>query len=253
MNIKRAFKIITALAFISCAGISVHGQYNVTRNNVTILDSLILTDTTVVPEFPKQDSTEYADTSGYSLKSDSSVYAERSDSLNDNTLYIHHAIFDTLSDGNGLQDLTSNVLKPPYTYGYFADSSVTISITEDVYSQVTNTTDSLFRIIDYYNVTRSGDSLINSLSTEAYYTLNGSIGFEGTVNNTYFVQVNTDDGVIYKMGVTGTGAGNIMSIPINTYWVASADERLWIEITNEDASNDADISEGAITLIYIHN
>lgn len=221
------------IILFACLSIASYGQRKKTFYNVTVLDSLIYTDTTTVVNAPEQDTATVARTV-----------------VPLDTLTADMVDADSVIGLAGFKDALDNLIKPPHTWARFADSSVTISVTQNVYSQVTNPEDSLFRVLENIAIDWSGDTV--TVNNKGHFIIDVILGIEGTINDEYFVQINTTNGVISKFGVTTTGTGVIVVIPIKAYWDADVGDEAWIEITNTASGDDPVITEGIFIVTYFH-
>jgi hypothetical protein len=221
------------IIFFVCLSVASYGQRKKTFYNVTVLDSLIYTDTTIVVNAPEQDTATVARTV-----------------VPLDTLTADMVDADSVIGLAGYKDALDNLIKPPHTWARFADSSVTIAVTQNVYAQVTNPEDSLFRVLEQVAIDWSGDTVI--VLNKGHFIIDVILGIEGTVNDKFFARINTTDGEISKFGISTTGNGVIIALPLKAYWDADVGDKAWIEITNTSSGDDPVITEGIFIVTYFH-
>ena len=139
--------------------------------------------------------------------------------------------------------------------GAFEDSTVTISITQNDWEQVTNATNNLLQATVANGFAASGDTLefLNAGDYEGWLNFT----FTGFTSQVYKFRVwNVTDGVVEWVGKsqTGDGAGDFVGIFITTYFNdVSAGDKFIIQVTNTDGSNDITIREASFFVNYLHD
>ena len=157
-------------------------------------------------------------------------------------------IGNTLEDEDGI-----NILKPPHMWGRFADSAVTVAITQNVWAQVTNASDSLFRILETVDMTVDADTIFATKNTTAHYIVTCDLTFDGVVGKIYSVRIMTDQGEISKMNFSFGAASTYNAISCPAYWeTTGTGDKLWIEVTNTTDGSDLTVHSGIITVKFYH-
>lgn len=161
---------------------------------------------------------------------------------------------DSVSDvNNNYETSMRNLINPPHAFMRFADSSVTITISSsDTFYQITNDTDSLYRILELSGgFTSDGDTLF--LPVDGHYEINFAIGVECGSNNNIKVRVNSTDGVLSEM-VGGTGfIGDYDAISCPAYYhEGDAGDKVWLELANTTDTDNFDIISSIVTIKWIH-
>jgi hypothetical protein len=160
-------------------------------------------------------------------------------------------LFSDFVYSGGWYDSLRWIINPPHAWMRFADSSITVNQTQDTWYQVTNTTDSLYRVLELSGgFTWSDDTLIAPI--KGHYVVTFELGLDVGSNNNAEVRVNTTDGEISKM-VGGSGVnGQYDAISCNAYWNADAGDRIWFEYRNTTDNDDFDLIASIVTVIYLH-
>ena len=141
-----------------------------------------------------------------------------------------------------------------HMFGGFQDSAVTITITEDVYSHVTNAAHNLWTGIEADGITISGDTMI--IANAGDYIGSFEVTFKTTNANSVLFRIfnvtdNTQQG--FSTGATGRGADYAtISKPLYFYGM-SAGDRLVMQCTNVDASNNITVHYATYFLTYLHD
>jgi len=153
--------------------------------------------------------------------------------------------------------LTTEIILPQELYhavGGFQDSNVIITITQNVWSQITNATGNLFVGLDADGLTLSGDTMI--VENAGHYVANIFMNFEGTANQEYDFRVwDVDDGAMegFILGDTGRGNNNYSKFAGAIYIIAETDnDRFVLQITNIDGSNSATLRNSNFFMYFVH-
>ena len=141
-----------------------------------------------------------------------------------------------------------------HVFGGFQDSAVTITITEDVYSHVTNAAHNLWTGIEADGVSMSGDTMIIANAGDYFGAF--EVTFKTTnANSVLFRIFNVTDNAQqgFSTGATGRGADYAtISKPLYFYGM-SAGDRLVMQCTNVDASNNITVHYATYFLTYLHD
>lgn len=157
--------------------------------------------------------------------------------------------FDSLTDGTR-SEAVSDVIYPSHGWARF-DSTIVIPVTQNVYTIVTNTYDSLFRAAHLRGVVDvSGDTII--LGSKSHFAFNYAVTFSGTANDEYIFRVMLDGSELFHVPSTTSNVSqrNSISLPIGVN--ADAGSRLWVEVTNTASGDDPTIYSGSWYIFYLH-
>ena len=140
------------------------------------------------------------------------------------------------------QIIRASVAPPSVPHGFFAfaDSSETLTMTQNLWASITNATNTLFTSIDATNVTFAGDSLTINIDRGGDYVMIASVSFSGSAADSYefaFFKNNTITNASSKMerSTSQTDVGNV-GIPIYIESLTGGDD-ITLKIRNT-ASND---------------
>jgi len=141
-----------------------------------------------------------------------------------------------------------------HIFGGFADSAVSIDITEDEYSPVTNASNNLWIGLEAVGFSVSGDTMI--IDNAGDYFGSFSVTWTGGTGRVYRFRVyNVTDGAEEGFSIAGTGDGadDYVTITKPLYFEdVSPGDRFVMQVTNIDNSEDITIRYGAYTLMYLH-
>jgi len=142
-----------------------------------------------------------------------------------------------------------------HVFGGFQDSTVEISITEDEWAVVTNTAGDLWTGISADGFSMSGDTMI--ITNAGCYMGSFSVTFTVTNSNVVIFRVyNVTQAVAegFTIGATGDGAADYVTVtkPLLFHDIAAGD-RLVMQCTNTDASNNITVRFGAYFVTYLHD
>jgi hypothetical protein len=141
-----------------------------------------------------------------------------------------------------------------HAFGGFEDSSVSVAITQDQWSVVTNATKNLWGGSEADGITLSGDTMTVVNPGDYFGVL--CITFEGTNTNEYEFRVFsvTDNAQVgFKQGATGRGTGNYSRFTVPLYFECTANEKLVLQVTNTSGSNPAIMKFAQFVLVYLHD
>lgn len=164
-----------------------------------------------------------------------------------NPQYLSHTIFRVLDRyaENGLYfDPDSGIryfgdLKPPHADLGFEDSTALFDLTQNTWVQLTNSYDSLFRVLDNEFINVSGDSII--FLQKGSYNIHVDLYAKGTaVLTTFQFRVNSNTGQVGIKAERSTSTNQTGSVTMKRYYEAEVGDRVWIEIVN--ISNDTDLT-----------
>jgi len=138
----------------------------------------------------------------------------------------------------------------------FTDSAVTLSITEDEWTQITNVYDSLF-VMDHIEGMEYvlGDTL--KIVTPGSYLICGNIGFKGSNNELWKMAVfRTRDGVATMQGFPSlryTSVANVVIVPFTCMLVdCLANDLITLEIMNTTDNDDCELNGCTFIVKYFH-
>ena len=133
-----------------------------------------------------------------------------------------------------------------YASLYVRDSSETITLTEDVWAQVTNATNTLW-IASSLGMSNTGDSI--TIATAGDYYADVSLSFKATSDDTLQVAV-------FKNAVLATGLAEVQAIGTETLSVSvsillvnlvSGDD-LSVRMVNTASGDDASVKDGSLVV-----
>jgi len=139
------------------------------------------------------------------------------------------------------------------TYGAmgFADSSVTIAMTQNNYVQVTNATNTLFTQSIAQNVTVAGDSIL--VNSSGYYWLFYSLSYSGANTDNYHTAFYYGGMELAGLGETDRGMSGtdpgVIAGGIITYLSAGAG--VSVRVKNTANNNDATLTAGSISVVKL--
>lgn len=138
------------------------------------------------------------------------------------------------------------------TYGTasFGDSTVTISITQDTWTQITNAGNTLFTLQNpNNNVTLSGDTLFADYA--GVYDFTGHLSFQGNNNEIWKVRLVTTNGNAVSCAQKYTSSTDIMTVPVNATLELSVGEGVIMQIYNDTDNDDCTVECGTIKITGI--
>ena len=142
-----------------------------------------------------------------------------------------------------------------HIFGGFEDSAVVVSISQGVYNHVSNATGDLWTGIEADGFAMSGDTM--TITNAGDYFGAFSVGFTTINSNVVKFRVfNVTDGVPqgFSVGATGDGPSDYVIITKPLYFDdISAGDKLVMQCTNIDASNDIKVRFGTFFLTYLHD
>lgn len=157
--------------------------------------------------------------------------------------------FDSLTDGTK-SEAVSDLIYPSHGWARF-DSTLVIPVTQNVYTIVTNTYDSLFRAAHLRGVVDvSGDTII--LGSKSHFAFNYAITFSGTASDEYIFRVMLDGSELFHVPSTTSNVSQRNSITLPVGVNADAGSRLWVEVTNTASGDDPTIYSGSWYIFYLH-
>jgi hypothetical protein len=146
-----------------------------------------------------------------------------------------------------------------HTWLYFADSARAISVTEDVWAQVTNASDSLFRVRDLYgNITISGDTIILEPTDWDHYNVNAKLAISPNANNNRLqvrlatINQGGDISELTKAYVPATAGNDTTSVSLYGYWMPKHGNKLIMQIMNTVNSGNPTVIGGHIVAQWYH-
>ena len=140
---------------------------------------------------------------------------------------------------------------PPHAYIRFADSSTTLSLTQNNYANITNAWDSLYRKLEFVGMSYSGDSLI--LQVAGDYVLHFQLSFQDGGNDDYEVVVNHEGTIISKGAISTQAAADDYTITIPAYiYDAAVDDRVYFQMRNTADNDDATVITSIIFIYLLH-
>lgn len=128
---------------------------------------------------------------------------------------------------------------PPHYKGYFSDSSVVISLTQNTWYQITNQTyKTTWPMTDKHGFTDSGDTAIVSTGSAGHYLFIWEINISGSDSKTFEYRINRKRSgtttVQWIFKVTGTGTDVLRHV--QSYVEVQAGDRVWVEIRSTSSA-----------------
>lgn len=159
-------------------------------------------------------------------------------------------------DGELFDPYDVNVFRRPHAYMRFADSTTTLSLTVDVWSKITNSSDSLFRVLELSGGFTEGNDELIPPAIKGHYNIMFTVVIDGgATSDEYEVRVMTsNDGEISKV----TGGVGFFQGPTNitcpAYWETEGDgtDKIWFEVRNITDTDDIVVSSAIATVQYYH-
>ena len=141
-----------------------------------------------------------------------------------------------------------------HVYGGFQDSAVTISITKDQWSMVTNAGNNLWSSTGYDGFNVVGDTMVFQHAGTYFGIV--SLVFEGNQGNEYeYRMYNVTQSKVegFAQGQTGRGTGSYSSISQPIYFSnISIGDKVIMQVTNKSGSNSAILKFGGFYAMYLH-
>jgi len=141
-----------------------------------------------------------------------------------------------------------------HVYGGFADSTVTIDLTKDVWAQVTNTGFALFVGDEVDGFSLSGDTMTVLFTGDFWGTT--VLTFSGSAQKEYQIRLYNitqaqQEG--YLQGLSGNGAGNYVQITLPIYSEATLNDRYIVQVQNISGNEDIILRHAQFILTYLHD
>lgn len=136
----------------------------------------------------------------------------------------------------------------PHAWGQFSDSAVTISLTQNNWVHITNSTKTLFPATDYENITDLNDTLKFSYSGDVNCDYN--VTFEGTSTDEFEFRVVKNGTQAYKVHYDVPTSANEVNIAIPSAFHPNLNDKVWLEVRNTSNNNDITIISGSIRVRY---
>lgn len=149
-----------------------------------------------------------------------------------------------------------NIFRRPHAFMRFADSTTSIDLTIDVWSKITNSSDSLFRVLELSGGFTEGDDELMPPAIKGHYNIMFTVVIDGGLGSDEFeIRVMTSNyGEISKV----TGGVGFFQGPTNitcpAYWETEGDgsDKIWFEVRNITDSDDITVSSAIATIQYFH-
>lgn len=133
----------------------------------------------------------------------------------------------------------------------FADSTSTYGFTQNNWQAISNATDSLFRKIEFEDLTYSGDSIMINYAADYDGIL--ALSISGANNDVWEIRVNHEGSEISKMILKFGAQVDAGSITVPFYiYQASVGDYVVFEIRNTANGNDPTFNSGIVTMQYLH-
>jgi len=140
-----------------------------------------------------------------------------------------------------------------HAYGGFQDSTVSVAITVNQWSVVTNANKDLWGGTEIDGISVSGDT-VTIENTGDYFGL-VSVVFEANNGNECELRIyNVTQGRMegFTLGQTGRGTGSYSSIALPLYFENTAGDEYVMQVTNRSGSNAAVFKFGQFIITYLH-
>ena len=155
-----------------------------------------------------------------------------------------------ISYSNGIRYF--GTLKPPHAFLVFSDSTILLDLTQNNWMQITNSYDSLYRVIDNEYINISGDTII--AGKKGSYVAQAEFYVQGTATpTTWNVAPFVNSSMHYSSATRTTATNQTGAVSVTTYWEAEVGDKLYYMFRNK--SNDTDLtvvgSNIIITNVYL--
>ena len=138
----------------------------------------------------------------------------------------------------------------PYAHLYFADSAITIAITEDTWTEVTNATNTLWISTNTTRITEAADTL-NVLINGDYIGML-SLSYYATADDTVHVRLAKNDiGLPNKAEALSIGAEIITLATSYVIPNLVATDGLKVQVQNSNNDDDVIVVDGSLVLYLI--
>jgi hypothetical protein len=135
----------------------------------------------------------------------------------------------------------------------FADSALTIDLTQNVYSKVSNATRNLWTTQEMEHITFAGDSLTVGSGYGGDYYVIFMVSFAGASNDDFNFAITKNGAIVRKMRKSGTGTSNREFIAVQYYGTLTDGDDLALKVTNVTNSGDIIVYDGSVYIEKKHN
>jgi hypothetical protein len=146
---------------------------------------------------------------------------------------------------------------PPHTFLKFSDSTVSMSLTQNVFSQVTNSNDSIYRVIESTGFNIDADTV--QCSVKGHYNIDYQLSFSGSTNDNYIIKLMGDiNGNIMKLGqgeVSTSFSNQNCSLTLPCYVLLDnpGTFKVWAEIQTTTSSHSITLKDSNWRTNFYHN
>jgi len=140
---------------------------------------------------------------------------------------------------------------PPHAYLAFSDSAVTLDITEDVWTQITNDWTSLFSVYDSDMITSENDEV--TVIYPGSYLHNVSISFSGTNNETWGIALFKNGNKESSKMQRYTSTNDTGNVGFSCYSEAILNDSYQIRIVNNTDSDNCVIKSGSWVILQVYH
>ena len=154
---------------------------------------------------------------------------------------------DSISSGT-VTDSMSYIIEPPHLYQGFEDSAVTLAITQNVWTQITNATQDLYTVEDAEHMRGTLDTIY--IQVDGDYKFVASFSFQGVNNETWKIQFFKNGSMIGRAANRSTGTnstGNVLA-----YEDCVAGDKITLKILNLTDNDDAVAVSSAVYAERVH-
>ena len=141
-----------------------------------------------------------------------------------------------------------------HVYGGFQDSSITIDVLDEDWTEITNASNNLWGGTEAEGFTISGDTM--TVVNGGDYTGSVSITFAALTNKDYHFRiynVTQTAQVGFHTGASTTGATNFTNINLPIYLEATAGDELVLQVYGVSDGTDITVEHGTFFITYLHD
>lgn len=156
-------------------------------------------------------------------------------------------------DGEFIAPTRIRVAKIWHAYGGFQDKTETVAVAADTWTFVTNATNDLWTGTEADGLTLSGDEMV--IERTGDYCGSLSVTFSGANGKDFLFRIyNITQAAVagYKVGASGTGAGNYVNVSVPIYLEVTAGDHFRFEVYEVDG-NDPTFKNAIFYMNYLHD
>jgi len=161
------------------------------------------------------------------------------------------------TDGKQGDFITTGQLRQGTTwhvYGGFQDSSITVDVQADAWTEITNATNNLWVGVEADGFSLSGDTMIVANTGDYAGTVGVTLSaLQGKDYDFRIYNVTQDAQVGFSAGVTTTGVNNYAQMTLPIYLEATASDSLVLQVYGSTDGTDITLTHGIFFLTYLHD